>query len=434
MMGDRFSCFFGLMRRLRVLKDAQATQTICFGIDDAKRLCVEADLPFALIGLFDTYGLSGQRGGDADELAAPFDFTVLAHLARQRVLGIIGLGNLVGHGARGRRVEPSRRLLAKRLVRTLLVIVVQERFEPPLLSPSVSARGPHRLEQGAMEAFVPSVLLRMVRIYALVCYSQFGAPHRERRQSRHACGREGRAIVRSDRVGQPMFVKSPLEQRLGLFFARIRSGPQADQIAAETIGDRQRLAARAIAEPDPALVIDRPKMMRSLRLPQRAKPGRRSPAQPTRPHQPRPPQYLASRRGRRPGDVRTDVGKLADDLARPPIGPPKSLLDDLIGQSLRRRMSRPQRRMRALDKPLGAKLPIAVQPFVARLPADRECLAKLRHRTIRRQSNPDKSQPLVHRAVLFKRHRPVLPARRKLSPIIPVHSVTYLSGLNNALL
>ncbi len=53
---------------------------------------------------------------------------------------------------------------------------------------------------------------------------------------------------------------------------------------------------------------------------------------------------------------------------------------------------------------------------------------------LRRQNQPNKSYPSVHGAVLFKRHRQVLPADRKLSPIIPVQFVTSLSGLHNGTL
>ena len=119
----------GCLRRSRVLKDARAAQAICFGVDDAERQGVEADLPFALIGFFDADGLAGERGRNADELAAPFDLAVEPHFARHGVFGIVGLGEPVGQEARRRRIEPRRRLLAERLVRALEVVFAQEDFE-----------------------------------------------------------------------------------------------------------------------------------------------------------------------------------------------------------------------------------------------------------------------------------------------------------------
>src|SRR5580698_11177503 len=86
--------------------------------------------------------------------------------------------------------------------------------------------------------------------------------------------------------------------------------------------------------------------------------------------------------------------------------------------------------MRAFHQPRCSFQTIAIQPFVPGLSTDLVVLAKLRHRPRPALPVCDEAHPFVHCTALSPRHRLILPADRELSPIHPVYSVTYLSGLD----
>ena len=153
---------------MRAPRGVDAPQTILFLVDDAKAQIVEPDLPLTVVGLFNGEGLAHQRGGDADQFAAPSDFAIGAHPAHSGFGGIIGLGQANGHGARRGDIKRGGRILTERLMRTLFVIVALEACKATLLRLSVGAWGKHRFQQGQMEAFVAPVLLGTARIDAFV--------------------------------------------------------------------------------------------------------------------------------------------------------------------------------------------------------------------------------------------------------------------------
>src|SRR5262249_38158099 len=147
-----------------------------------------------------------------------------------------------------------------------------------------------------------------------------------------------------------------------------------------------------------------------------------------------PLQDRARRRGRRPRHPRLPLAKLRHDLARSPARPLLPQADNRLRHSRRRRSTMLMGCTGALRQPRRTRLAIAPKPFVAGLATDRVALAKLRHRPQTAHQIPDETNPLVHRAALLPRHRPVLPADRELSPTFPVRSVTNLSGLDSGLL
>src|SRR5271157_4707534 len=252
----------------------------------------------------------------------------------------------------------------------------------------------------------------------------------KRRQSGNAGRGEGRAVVGADRLRQAVFPKSPFEQRLGFVVPRAGGGRDADQIAAEPIGHRQRFDPRAVAEPNPTLVVDVPDMVGVLRRGQLAKPRRSPPPQAPGAYQPRPLQNFAGRRRRRPVRLRLARLELGDDLARPPGRTLAPQTHDRVRQMLRRRTAVRRRSPRPLRQARRPFRFITPEPLAAGIPADLVALTKLRHCPLVRSAIDNETHPLVHRTALSPGHRLVLPADRELSPIFPVRSVTYLSGPN----
>ena len=284
-----------------------------------------------------------------------------------------------------------------------------------------------------MEALVPAVLLRMARVDPFMLDAQLDPPGRQCRQPGDAGRRERRAVVGADHLGQAIVPKSTLEQRFGFIMACAASGRQADQIAAEPIRHRQRLGARAVAKPHPALVIHPPHVIGVLRYRKLAQARRTATPKPPAANQPSPLQDLARRRGRRPFHVRLASCKLRNDLARPPARTLSPQTHDRLDQMFGRRTTMHKRCTRAFHQSRSPEQSVALKPLVACLAADLVALAKLRHRPQPRQVIVDEANPLIHRAALSPRHRLVPPADRELSPIFPVRSVTYLSGLHTSL-
>ena len=170
------------------------------------------------------------------------------------------------------------------------------------------------------------------------------------RQSGYAGRGEGRAVIGADRRRQAVFPESPLEQRLGFVVPRAGGGRDADQIAAEPVCHRQRFDPRAVAEPNPTLVVDVPDMVcvspGAVSSPQ---PRRGPPPQASSAHQTRPLEDFADRRGRRRVRLRLPRLELGDDLARAPGRTVAPQTDDRLGQMLRRRTAVRRRSARPLD-------------------------------------------------------------------------------------
>src|SRR6185436_3094731 len=123
------------LRRLPVpeLGDGQSAQPLIVVIDDPERNLEEAYLPLAGLVFFHGDGLTGEGAADMDEVAAPFDLAVGAHLAHRGLGRIVRLGKPLGHGSPRRRVDADGRLLAQSLVRPFLVVVTREGNEATVL-------------------------------------------------------------------------------------------------------------------------------------------------------------------------------------------------------------------------------------------------------------------------------------------------------------
>src|SRR6185503_11912715 len=154
------------LRRLPVLElgDGQSAQSLIVVVDDSERDLEEAYLPLAGLVFFHGDGLAGEGAADMDEVAAPFDLAVGAHLAHRGLGRIVRLGKPLGHCSPRRRVDAGGRPLTQRLVWPLLVVVTREGNEATVLVSPIGRRRPHGLQKRQMEALVPTVLLRLTGV------------------------------------------------------------------------------------------------------------------------------------------------------------------------------------------------------------------------------------------------------------------------------
>src|SRR5260370_17410824 len=80
-----------------------------------------------------SYILGDECLADENQFALPPDLAVAADPAQLEVGGIVRILEPVRISSRRRRVVPSRRSLAERLMRALMIELGAERIEPPLL-------------------------------------------------------------------------------------------------------------------------------------------------------------------------------------------------------------------------------------------------------------------------------------------------------------
>ena len=262
-----------------------------------------------------------------------------------------------------RPVSPRRRFAPARLVRARLVVVLTERLEATRLLVQVGACWLHRLLERQVKALEHAVLLRLAGIDPLVMNAQLRPPRRQRRKPAHARRSEGRAVVRADDLGQAILVKSPFKTRSRLTLARARGRREPDEITAMHVGDRQRLAANAIAEPNPTLVVRGPHVIGPRGLGQGARTRRRAAMLAARRHEPGAFQNLAAGGIRGPGYIRPRDTKPVEDHARAHAWLVELEGDDRVHDLRSRRMGRAVRRMRAFGKTRKAAGGMTITPL-----------------------------------------------------------------------
>ncbi len=178
---------------------AEAMKFFRPAIDDPEVDVGETNDPVAAVGLGDADGFALQRFADEDQVAAPLDGPVGAHPAHG-VPGIVP-GLVQAFGVRPQRgpVERRRRLLAKRLVGTVVVEVLAEAVEAGLLPARARGRRLGSLGlQGPMHALVPPVLLGLAGLDTLQRDAGLDPADRQARQPARARSGERCPVVRAD--------------------------------------------------------------------------------------------------------------------------------------------------------------------------------------------------------------------------------------------
>ena len=84
-----------------------------------------------------------------------------------------------------------------------------------------------------------------------------------------ANGSQRGGVIRSNRRGQPVFAKAPLQPRAHLFIGVMGQGLTQQQVAGEVITQRQRVAAVAVAQPKVPFEVHTPDLIRSGTLAKR---------------------------------------------------------------------------------------------------------------------------------------------------------------------
>jgi hypothetical protein len=221
----------------------------------------------------------------------------------------------------GRRAIELRRLaLAESLVRSLMVELPAEGVEAVLLAGSGGRRWLACLGlERAVHAFVAAILLRLARPYPLEPDAHLGPSGRQPGQAARADRGEGRTVVAADRGGQAMFLEQLIHlglHRLGDRFDRLNR----QEVAAEGVGHRQRIAPAPVAGAKPALEVDAPGVVGRRHGAERLLHRQRPTSPSTRLAQAFAAQDLRTGAGARPSDLRGLLRKLGQQLLGPQCG------------------------------------------------------------------------------------------------------------------
>ena len=134
-----------------------------------------------------------------------------------------------------------------------------------LLSPErLSWWGGRMVFKGSMHALMTAVLLRFPRLNTLGNNTQLDPFHRQPRQTAECPGGEGRAVIRSNRPGQPVGPKCRVKQGFNIQIVRAEYRLTAQDEPTIVVGacreppgrsKRERITARSVARAKPTFEI-----------------------------------------------------------------------------------------------------------------------------------------------------------------------------------
>ena len=175
----------------------------------------EVDVPEPVVNFGESDELPAEDDGDVDPVVGPTDATVGGDLPDLEDRGVIEGGELMRDTPRRRHVELVRHALCEGFVGPLGVELGSEGVEATLLSEAVLLGWQRGVTlEGAMHAFVTTVLLGLAGFDELWGDAESDPPDRESREAAERVGGEGRAVVRADALRQSVLPEDPLEHCL----------------------------------------------------------------------------------------------------------------------------------------------------------------------------------------------------------------------------
>ncbi len=206
------------------------------------------DIPDAVVDFLEADIFPGTGDGDVDPATVPPEATVGADIAHLEAVGILEGWQFVGHRPGGRCIAGGRGAPVERLMRALMVELLADVVELLLLcAPGGAGRSGGVGLQRAMQALVATVLVRFTGFDDRRQDAQADPPCGQPGEPGQGVGGERHAIVRADTLGQAACFEHAREDWFGLRDARRRQGLAAEENAAVTIGDGQRIAVAAVA-------------------------------------------------------------------------------------------------------------------------------------------------------------------------------------------
>ena len=322
-----------------------------------------------MVDLSQTHHLSDQGFAQEEHLASPLDLPVGADPTDFNARPVFNLRQTLWEPSLRCPVALRRRLHPQGLVRPQLIVLVPEPLQGPLLGPQ---RRFGRLRHGLLERFVHSlmagVFLRMTQTDSLRPDPEPHPPDRQPRQASQSHAGEGRAIVGTNRPGQSVLPKGPLELRPHMPIRDTLRPVAVQQIPAHPVRDRQRVDPAAITGLEPALEVRRPDVVGADALMPRAFIARRPPTHSARLRQAVTLQNLPGRTLRRPLLLGVFALQPRQQLARSPLGMALTQSDNPRFNRRRRQIGMLLRGAAPLQKTGRLVERVALKPLVGRGP------------------------------------------------------------------
>src|SRR6266540_2585622 len=178
------------------------------------------------------------------------------------VAWVLQRGQPLGVRTWRRAVEGCGRFLTQRLVGALLVVLATESVEASLLRRKVGLRRAGRLFlESAMHPFMTGVLLGMGRLDQNGQDAQPDPPDRQGREPSDGDGGKGSSVIRANRQGKAVFPEQPLEGLLALLRRARAQSLTTQEVSAQRVGSRQRVAVTGVPGSELTLEVRRPQIV-----------------------------------------------------------------------------------------------------------------------------------------------------------------------------
>jgi hypothetical protein len=366
----------------------------------------EVDGPQAVADLLEADVLALQEVAYEDLLVLPADRLVLRDEANLEMGRIGNVHRPSGEWAGGGTIDGGRGLEVQGFVGSLLVEDVAEGIEAALLCAEVLLRGTGGLGlEGAMHAFVPSVLMGAGRLDELGADAEFDPVDGELGETGDGGGGEGDSVVALDDVGKAEESEEPIKAPAGVVLVDPEHALAVQEEATESVLNGEGVAELSVPGPELPLEVHGPNGIGAIHgSGGRTRMGSSAPGFAGF-HQPGTPKDVVN--GIHGGDRLEFLGNHLPELPRTPATMSSELLE--TGYDLRRRG------VRAGPRPVGTVLEaleafclISLDPLVARGSADPVATAEFADGVEALLGLQNETDSLIHDACTSPRHRGIL--------------------------
>ena len=358
-----------------------ASDDVVAFVDAPKEHVAEVNRPDAVVDFLQPHGMLFERVGQEEQALLEADGPGIGDPLDDEVSGIFHRRQRAGVRAGRAAIERRRRATAQGLVRPLVIEEAPEGIERPLLGDEIR---PGRADRLALERLVHA-LVRPILVGArwqdpLMLNSEPQPPDVQLREPVNPGGGERHPVVGSNRARQTVFAKHALEDGSDPVAFRREQPVAGQQIARVLVGDRQGVAIDPVARAEVPFEVGRPQIV-GVGRPHRhdARVLVSAPAA-TFLHQPAAGEKISGGADRGHVHGRMPRPQPRQQLGRPPTRMLAPRGADHGRHVLRDPMRAGMRRAAPIEQALAAAFVEALEPLVARLPADGVPRAELAHR------------------------------------------------------
>jgi len=357
----------------------------------------EVEIPEPIIDLFEADVLFAENMTDVDPGTVPTDAAVTADEPDFEVAGIIDRRDPSRERSRGGLIDRGRGFLPERFVRPLFVEGLPKSIERSLLSRAGGSCRPGGFGlQRSVHAFMTAILLGRGRLGELGTDTEPDPPDGQLGEPSESGRGERGAVVGADELRQTVLPEESLENGLRSCVRWMQQSLAAEQVARESIGDRQWIAVGAVTSPELALEVCGPDEIGGGHHGHGAAGVAEATTTARGLHQAVTLEQIADRASSRWREFRATVLQNRQELLGAPGRMASPDLEERVDDISRNRVRARARTSRPLEKSDGTISHVAGEPLVGGLPTDPEAIAQLHDAASMLQELGDKLKALVH--------------------------------------